>query len=543
MFDTLFLDAKIIDGGGSPWYRGDVGVTDGRISQIGRLANERAGRTIDVGGRVLSPGFIDAHTHSDFVIFRDPVMLSKLRQGVTTQVAGQCGQSSAPVNEKYAGLLKAYLGFILAGTEVPWNWETFGEWLKEIEKLPLAVNFASCAGHGTIRAAVMGFEDRPATPAELDLMKAHLREAMEAGSFGLTSGLIYPPGVYAPREEMWALAEVLAETGGLYLSHMRSESGDLLEAVAETIELGRRTGVPVQISHHKALGRDNWGLVKASLRMVDDARACGIDVTIDQYPYDNCSTSVRACLPPWAQAGGVAAICDRLADPATRSRIAEEIRDSLDTSKPCGWESMLRHGGGPEGALVVYCPETPRWEGKNIAQISAAMGVDPVEAAFRIIEANNGNDLACYAAIGTEDIRTVLAHPAVMVGADSIPPAEWAKAHPRSFGTHPRVIAKYVREEKVLSLEEAIRKMTSMPAARYGMQQKGLVREGMDADIVVFDPEKVKDNATYENPTELAAGMDYVLVNGVMTLEGGSFTGDAAGEVMRKGYRKQRQKC
>lgn len=535
MFDTLFLDAKIIDGSGGPWYRGDVGVRGGKIAEIGRLAGKSAARTIDAGGRVLSPGFIDAHTHSDFVVFRDPVMLSKLCQGVTTQVAGQCGQSAAPVNQEYAGLLKSYLGFIMAGTEVPWNWKTFDEWLAELEKLPLAVNFASCAGHGTIRAAVMGFEDRPATAEELELMKSHLREAMEAGSFGLTSGLIYPPGVYAPREEMWALAGVLAETGGIYLSHMRSESGDLLEAVAETIELGRKTGVPVQISHHKALGRDNWGLVKTSLQMVDDARACGIDVTLDQYPYDNCSTSVRACLPPAAQAGGVAAICGRLADPAARAAIAREIKDSLDMSKPCGWESMLRHGGGPEGALVVYCPETPRWEGKTIAQIASAMGTDPVEAAFRIIEANKGNDLACYAAIGEEDIKTVMAHPAVMVAADSIPPAEGAGAHPRSFGTHPRVIAKYVREEKVLSLEEAVRKMTSMPAARYGMHQKGLVREGMDADILVFDPAKVRDNATYENPAELASGMDYVFVNGVMTLESGSFTGEAAGEVMRKG--------
>lgn len=535
MFDTLFLDAKIVDGGGGPWYRGDVGVKSGKIAEIGRLAGKGAARTIDAEGRVLSPGFIDAHTHSDFVIFRDGVMLSKLFQGVTTQVAGQCGQSAAPVNDDYAELLKSYLGFILAGTEVPWNWNTFGEWLAEVEKLPLAVNFASCVGHGTIRAAVMGFEDRTATPSELELMKAHLREAMEAGSFGLTSGLIYPPGVYAPREEMWALAEVLAETGGIYLTHMRSESGDLLEAVAETIELGRRTGVPVQISHHKALGKDNWGLVNASLRMVDDARACGIDVTVDQYPYDNCSTSVRACLPPWAQAGGVEAICERLADPAARAKIAGEIKDSLDMSRPCGWESMMRHGGGPEGALVVYCPETPEWEGKNMAEISAGMGVDPIEAAFRIIEANKGNDLACYAAIGEEDIKTVLAHPAVMVAADSIPPAEGAKAHPRSFGTHPRVLAKYVREEKTISLEEAVRKMTSMPAARYGMQQKGLIREGMDADIIIFDPEKVKDNATYENPTEPASGMDYVFVNGVTTLEGGSFTGDAAGRVMRKG--------
>jgi N-acyl-D-amino-acid deacylase len=257
--------AKIVDGSGAPWYRGDVGVNNGRIAAVGKLSKENANQVIDVCDRVLCPGFIDVHTHSDFIVFRDPVMLPKLRQGVTTQMVGQCGQSAAPVNEKYAGLLESYLGFIMAGTKISWNWKTFDEWLKEVEKLPLAVNMATCLGHGTLRAAVMGFEDREATPEEMGQMKAHMREAMEAGSFGLTSGLIYPPGVYAPKEEMWSLAEVLAETGGLYLTHMRGESGGLLEAVAETIELGRRAGIPVQISHHKALGKDNWGLVTESL--------------------------------------------------------------------------------------------------------------------------------------------------------------------------------------------------------------------------------------------------------------------------------------
>ena len=535
LLDTLFKGAKIVDGTGAPWYRGDVGVKDGRIAAVGCLSKESAREVIDVGDRVLSPGFIDAHTHSDFVVFRDPVMESKLRQGVTTQAVGQCGQSAAPVKEEYLGLLESYLGFVLAGTKISWNWRTYDEWLKETEKLPLAVNMITCLGHGTLRAAVMGFEDREATPEEMEEMKAHLREAMAAGSFGLTSGLIYPPGVYAPKEEMWALAEVLAETGGLYLSHMRSESGDLLAAVAETIELGRRAAVPVQISHHKALGKDNWGLVTKTLRMVDEARASGVDVTIDQYPYNNCSTSVRACLPPWAQAGGVQAICDRLAQPEMRAKIAEEMKASLDMSKPCGWESMLRHGGGPAGALVVYCPNTPQWEGMNLEQIADRMGTDPVEAAFEVITANGGSDLACYAAISDDDIKTILLHPATMVGADSIPPAEGAKAHPRSFGTHGRIIAKYVMEEKVLSLETAVHKMAGMPAARYGLQAKGLIREGMDGDILVFDPAKVKDNATYENPTELTTGMDYVLVGGVKTVAEGALTGNAAGRVLRKG--------
>jgi N-acyl-D-amino-acid deacylase len=535
VLDILFRGARIVDGTGCPWYRGDVGVLDGRIAAVGNLSGESAKEVVDVCDKVLSPGFIDIHTHSDFVVFRDPVMLPKLCQGVTSQLVSLCGQSAAPVNEKYLPLLKSYLGFVMAGTEVPWNWKTFDEYLGELEKIPLALNMGTCLGHGTLRCAVMGFEARKATDREMEEMKTLARESMNAGAFGLTSGLIYPPGVYAPEEELWELAGILRETGGVYFTHMRGESKGLLDSVSETIELARRAKVPVQISHHKALGRENWGLVKQSLKMVDRARGEGLDVTIDQYPYTYCSTSVRACLPSWAQADGVAAIRERLSDPETRKKIADEIRESLDMSKPCEWENMLRNCGGAEGALVVYCPDTPQWEGKNLQEIANDMKTDPIEAAFRIVERNDGNDLACYAAICGDDIETVLVHPATMVGSDSIPAAPGAKAHPRSYGTNPRVIATYVRDKKVLSLESAIHKMTGMPAARLGLQTKGLIRAGMDADLLVFDPEAVRDEATYEEPTLLATGIDLVYVNGRKTAENGVYTGAKAGRVLRKG--------
>ncbi len=533
-YDVLFLNAKIVDGAGTPWYRGDVAVKDGKIAEIGALAGARAKEVADVAGRVLCPGFIDVHTHSDFVIFRDPVMREKLAQGVTTQLLGQCGESAAPVKDKYLDLLITYMGFVMAGADVKWTWHSFDEWLCEVEKLKLAGNVAPCVGHGTIRVAVMGFEDRPADAKELAEMKDLLREAMDAGCYGMSSGLIYPPGVFTPALEIQELASVLSETGGIYFSHMRNESGGLLQSVEEILELGRRAKIPVQISHHKALGRDNWGMVTKSLKMVDEARAEGVDVTIDQYPYRRCSTSVRACLPPWVQEGGVPSICKRLEDPEIRAKVTKEIEESLDMSKPCSWESMMRHAGGPAGGLVIYCPATPQWEGRNLREIADAMGKTPIEAAYDIIMANNGNDLACYDTIDEADLKTVLAHPATMIGSDSIPASPGGKAHPRSYGTNPRILGKYVREEKTLSLETAVYKMTGLPSSRLGLQHKGLVREGMDADLVVFDPATVRDRGTYDNPSLPPLGIDSVYVAGQKVIDMGEYTGATPGKVLRR---------
>ena len=533
-FDLLLQNGKIVDGTGNPWYRGDVALKDGRIAKIGGISKADAEQVLDIGGKVLAPGFIDIHTHSDFAMFGDRVMLNKLTQGVTTQLLGQCGMSAAPVNPATLEVLKAYSGFVMAGVEVDWNWTTYADWLKQVENLKLAWNVAPCVGHGTVRIAVMGFENRRATRDEIDQMKALTREAMEAGCFALTSGLIYPPGVYAPDEELWEMAGVLAQTGGFYMSHMRSESNDLVQSVLDTIEVGRRAGIPVQISHHKALGKGNWGKVKETLAHIDAARAQGIDVTIDQYPYTRCSTSVRASLPPWVQEGGVAKICERLRDPETRGKVGAEIEHSMDLSQKCNWESMLRHSGGPAGALIVYSPLTPEWEGKNLQEIAEMEGTRPIEAAFDLITANKGNDLACYDAISDDDVKSIIRHPATMIGSDSIPAAKGAKAHPRSYGTHTRVLAQYVREEKVLTLEEAIKKMTAFPASRLGLQHKGIIREGMDADIVVFDEKKIQDNATFAEPVLCSSGMEYVFVNGVKVLEGDSDTGAMPGRLLRR---------
>ncbi len=532
-FDWVLRGGKVVDGTGGAWFKADVALNGGTIVKVGKIPVGSGNRESDITGKVLAPGFIDAHTHSDLAMFGDPVMLNKLTQGVTTQVLGQCGISLAPTAPATLEALKSYVGFITAGVEEDWNWTSYSDWLSRVEKLKLAWNVIPCVGHGTIRIAAMGFDERESTKEEMERMKALTREAMQAGCFALTSGLIYPPGVYSPEEELWEIASVLAETGGIYMSHMRSESGDLVESVAETIELGRRAGIPVQVSHHKASGKENWGKVKETLALVDAAREEGIDVTIDQYPYTRCSTSIRAILPPWAQEGGVSKICDRLNCPETRKAIAAEIELSM-TSESCDWESMLRLSGDPSGAWVVYVPSTPRWEGKNLQQMSEITGKNPIECAFDLITANNGKDLACYDAMSGSDVEMVMRHPATMIGSDSIPAAKGAKAHPRSYGTHTRILSKYVREDKILSLEEAVRKMTSFPAARFGLSKKGIIREGMDADIVVFDENEVQDLATFDDPIRCSTGIEKVFVGGIHVLEGGVHTGAFPGKLLRR---------
>jgi N-acyl-D-amino-acid deacylase len=536
-FDVVLRNAKIVDGTGNPWYYGDVAMSSGRVALVGRVPRGTGGEEFDVGGRVVAPGFIDPHTHSDFVIFRDPLMPYKLAQGVTTQVMGQCGMSAAPASTKYVRELGMYSGFIMAGTDVDWKWRSFASWLDEAALLPLGGNVVPCVGHGTIRIAVMGFEDRYASAEEMSQMKELVREAMEAGCFGLTSGLIYPPGVYAPEDEIPELCSVFSGSGIVYLSHMRNESNDLVKSTAETIGIARRANVPVQISHHKALGKANWGTVKETLKMVDEARAEGLDITLDQYPYDRCSTSIRAILPPWVQEGGVGGIQKRLEDPEIRGKVRKEIEDSICLENPCEWESMLRHSGGPGGALVSYCPKTPQWEGKTLRQVGEIWGKSAVDAAFDIITANDGNDIACYDAISEEDVEVVMRHPAMMVGSDSIPAAEGAKTHPRSYGTQARILSRYVREKGVLTLEKAVQKMSAFPAARFGLQSKGILREGMDADVIVFDEKNVRERATFEEPTLWAEGMDAVYVAGVKVWDSGKPTGAVAGRVLLKNRR------
>ncbi len=528
-FDVIIRNAVVVDGTNSPWFKADVGILNGRIDFVGKIPLEATGKEeVDAKGKVLCPGFIDGHTHADFVLLQDPLMLSKLKQGVTTQIIGQCGISPAPVTDDKVEMLDQYVGFFKGGTTLDWTWRSFGGWLDKLETLSLGTNIGACVGQGTVRLAVMGFENRQPTQDEMEKMRAYVEEAIDSGAFGLTSGLIYPPGVYSSHEELCALTTALKKKNALYLSHMRSESGAVVESVMETIDIGHKNDIPVQISHHKAAGKMYWGLVQTTLQKVDEARANGVDVTLDLYPYDYSSTTLRAILPAWIQEGGLQKLNERLADPSVRKQVMGEIKTDVS------WDNYYLLGGCSEGITLLYTPKTPECEGKTLSEVGKLMGKSPIEAAFDIIVANGGSDTVCYNAMSEDDVQYVMKHPAAMFVSDSIFGASGGKSHPRTFGTNPRVLCKYVREEKVLTIEQAVWKMTGFPAARYGLQTKGIIREGMDADIVIFDPETVRDKATIENPQQDPEGIEYVFVNGVKTVEKGVCTGKTAGRVLRK---------
>ncbi len=528
IFDLVVKNARIVDGTGAPWFKGDLAVAEGRIAYIGTLPREvEAEKVIDASHRYLMPGFIDIHTHSDFELLRDPDMAYKLRQGVTTIAIGQCGYSAAPIKDENLGMLDQYVGFLKAGVEPEWSWRRFGQWLDHLESLPLGVNVASFVGHGTIRIAVMGFENRPPSQVELNEMRGLVKQSREEGAAGMTSGLIYAPGIWATPSEIETVAAGLAVSRGLYESHMRSESDQVVASVKETIAVGEANNIPVQISHHKAAGRKNWGLVEQTLAIVDKARDRGVDVSINQYPYEAASTTLRAILPAWVQEGGIEALIRRLRDKDIRKRLTREIESTND------WENYFLHCGGADGIILLFFPHTPQYEGKTLLAAAEMMGKEPLETAYDLILANRGEDNSGYLAMSSRDVEMVMRHPAVLVASDAIPAPLGAKVHPRVYSTFPRVLDKYVRQQKLLSLEEAVLKMTSFPAQRLGLSRKGILKQNLDADLVLVDMERIRDNASFESPYEAPKGIDLVIVNGTVAVENGDWTGRAAGKILR----------
>lgn len=526
--DLLIANARIVNGLGTPWFRGSVCVSRGRIQAVGALDDVDAAETIDAQDRYLAPGFIDMHTHSDFDLLRSPDALGKLRQGITTQAIGHCGYSAAPVTDEHLALLDSYTGFIRAGVSPDWSWRGFGQWLNHLEALPLGTNVISFVGHGTVRIAVMGFSDKPATPEETERMRGMVAQCMAEGACGMTSGLVYAPGVYTSAREMAEVAKGLAPFNGLYESHMRNESDKVVESLAELIEVGRLAGIPVQGSHHKACGRQNYGLVDKTLAMVDETRAKGQDVTVNFYPYDAASTTLRAIMPAWAQEGGLDKLIERLGSREVRERITAEVM--ADT---CSWDNYYLSCGGPDGIILLFFPQTPEYEGLTLVEAARRMDLSPMEAAFELIIANRGEDNCGYKMISEADMERVMRHPASLVASDSIPCPPGGKAHPRSYSAFPRVLDRYVKQRGVIPLEEAVRKMTAFPAQRLGLYDRGVIAPGMAADMVLVDMERIRDKATFADPSAAPEGIDCVVVNGVVCMRDGESTGVSSGSVLR----------
>ena len=539
MIDVLIQGGKVIDGTGAPWFRADVAIQDGKIAAVqrlpmteqvdGQLEGAAAATVLDATGCFVTPGFVDPHTHSDLPLLVNPPAESQVRQGVTTVVIGNCGSAPAPVGPLNGAFLNRRIGERAAGQGLRRDWRTFGEYCDRMRRQGVAVNVAPLAGHATLRGEVMGMESRPPTADDLAAMCRLLEEALDDGVFGLSTGLIYPPSSYADTDEIVALAEVAARRGGLYFSHIRGEGDTLLDAVDEAIEIGRRAELPVQIAHHKAARPPNWGKTAQTLEMMQAARTGGVDVAYDAYPYIASSSGLGSLLPDWAHEGGTTALLARLRSPVERERVVAGIRERAAGME--GWHTVT----------VSWVPTAAHksWEGQTIEQIGASLGLAGEETVAHVLETLGGAAHMVYFQLDEADVCRVLAHPLGMIGSDGSVAAPYGplsegKPHPRSYGTHPRVLGRYVRELGLLTWEEAIRKMTSAPAQRLGLAAKGIVRPGLDADLVVFDPATVSDRATFDEPHQYPDGIEHVLVNGELVVSGGNHLGTLPGHVLTR---------
>jgi N-acyl-D-amino-acid deacylase len=530
-WSLLLRGGTLVDGTGAPGRRADVAVEGERIAAVAPGLAGGADRVLDVTGRVVAPGFIDMHSHSDLFYLGCPSAESKIRQGVTTEVVGMCSFSQAPVRPQQQALMKGWVGGI--GMTPDLKWESFGQYLDALRSVRPAVNVVHMVGHGALRIAAMGFEARPAGSDEVRAMERLLGEAMDAGAWGFSTGLVYPPSAYAQTEELIALARSMRARRGFYFSHVRGESSMLLDSIAEAIRIGDEGGVPAQIAHVKASGRENWPKLDAALRLIEDARRRGVDVAGDVYPYNAGSTKMDNLMPAWAHEGGLARLLERLADRATRARILAECL--VDGER---WRSMSQGGVGFDQIFVATCRRR-ELEGLNLAQLARQTGKAPGETLLDLLLDEKCTVGMVSFSQSLENVAKVLAHPALMIGSDSIPLFEGegdrpGKPHPRTYGTFPRVLGEYARDRKLFPLETAVRKMTGLPAERLGLADRGVVREGAVADLAVFDPGTVKDESTYAEPHRYPSGIPYVVVNGHVAVDGGRLVGPGAGRVLAR---------
>jgi N-acyl-D-amino-acid deacylase len=531
--DLLIKNGRIADGTGNPSYRADVGISKGRIACIGRGINKgEAKRVIDAADLIVSPGFLDAHSHDDAYLFVNPQCDEKVLQGVTTDVIGSCGLSMAPVIESHRVEFQGILG-ALGGENLAkefWRIKTFNDFLLKLAKARPGINVVPLVGHGTIRIAAMGMEKRPPTDAELKKMKRLMAEAMKSGAYGLSTALILAPASYAQTDEVIELAKIAGRYKGVFTIHLRSESDHIMEALEEALRIGREADVPVEIVHHKAAGKENWGKSIETLARLEKARAAGVDVTCDQYPYPAGSLFLAAALPPSIQEGGPEVYAEKLKDPMIRSQVMDEI----EKSQMGQWESMIRNCGF-EG-IVIASSNHGNYVGKSLAEIAKMEGKNPYDIFFDLVIEEKTSTKVILWMMDEEDIKRIMKNPLTMIGTDGIPGFGKNKFHPRMTGTFPRVLGHYVRKEGLIPLEEAIRKMTSLTAQTFGVKNKGLLKEGFDADLVVFDRETIIDKATFENPAQKPEGIEWVLVNGEVAVEKGEVAGAKSGRVLRHNF-------
>jgi dihydroorotase/N-acyl-D-amino-acid deacylase len=530
-YDLIIMNGRIVDGSGNPWFYGDVAIRGDRIIKVGRVAAARAKRRLDARGKIVAPGFIDMLGQSEMNLLIDPQAQSKIYQGITTEITGE-GGSIAPLTDYIIKEMQPTLDHY----NLKADWRTLDEYFKRLERSKSAINLATYVGATQVRQAVLKDENRPPTPAELEQMKQLVAQAMEDGAVGISTSLVYAPAFYAKTEELIELAKVASRYGGVYASHMRNESNAIMAALDEAIRIGKEANIPVEIFHLKMGGKSNWGRMSEVLRKIEAARAEGLDITADQYPYIAGATALSASIPPWAHADGNAKFMERLKDPAIRQRLKKEMQ-TITTE----WENFYLGVGGGSGILIssVLNPELKKYEGKRINEIAKMMNkTDEIDALFDLVIADQNQVGAIYFMMNEDDMRLALRKPWVSVGVDygttalTGPLAE-GKAHPRAFGSYPRILGRYVRDEKILTLEEAIRKMTSLAANRFHFNDRGLIKPGFFADIVIFDPQKINDVATFEDPNRLSVGMNYVMVNGIPVLENGRLTGALPGRPLR----------
>jgi N-acyl-D-amino-acid deacylase len=530
VLDLVLKNGRIVDGTGNPWFFGDVGIRDGTIVEVGRRVSAAGLEVVDVRGQVVSPGFIDGHCHSDLMVLDDPRSEIKLQQGVTTEVLGNCGMTPAPFAPENLELLRSYVEPVLGRTEREWSWETVGHYVDCLRMAKPSENVATYVGHGTLRIAVMGFEDRPASAEELGRMEDLLEESLQAGAIGLSLGLMYAPGSYTAAEELARLCSVLPRYDRLLAAHIRGEGNSLIPSIREVIQIAERCGCPLQISHLKAAGRSNWGGVAEAMELVEDARSRGLDVTCDVYPYTAGSTSLTTLLPPWALEGGISRTLKRLKEPTSRQRIEEELGHEHED-----WDNLLASTGWDSVYISSLSKDSGTdLEGKNIYEVSEAKGLDPADCMMDLLLEQDGKVSIVFFHMAETDVEQVLRWDRSLIASDSLHD-QARKPHPRLYGTFPRVLARYVREKKLLSLEEAIRKMTSFPARRFRLGRRGLIAPGYAADVMVFDPEKISDEATYEDQKRIPKGISRVLVNGTQVVSSGAHLGERAGVAIAVG--------